>query len=110
MDNEKTRMKPVIILPKGAVSAEDIALLRENQFCVVEADDPSEVRFMEPPPNGYSEQERAAIALCRHIMRHSWDASWTKRDLGNLLAQFFIEGSPLQYVEPAKQAEKTKRK
>jgi hypothetical protein len=107
---EEQRIKPVMILPRGEVSPEDIALMRENGFCVVEAQNPDAVRFMEPPPNGYSEQEKAAIALCRHLMKFQPDVTWTKREVGHMLAQFFIEGSPLQYVEPAKQVERVKRK
>lgn len=100
------RMAPVIVVPTGEISKEDLALVRENGFCVIEAKNPDAVRFMEPPPNGYSEQERAAIALCRHLMRFEGDRNWTKREIGNLLAQFFIQGSPLEYVEPAKKAKK----
>jgi len=54
------------------------------------------VRFCEPPPNGYSEQEKAAIQLCRHVMTQHSDVSWTKRQLAERLADFFISGSPLQ--------------
>lgn len=94
------RMKPVIILPKGAVSAEDIAKLGENGICCIEAEAPEDVRFMEPPPNGYTEAEKAAIALFRFVMKHQPDQTWTKRELGHLFAQMIISGTPL---EPIKQ-------
>ncbi len=44
------KLKPVIVIPVGCMTKKDIAELRANQFCVVEAQDPSLVRFIEPPP------------------------------------------------------------
>jgi len=95
-ESKAARMKPVIIIPVGQVSKRDLKRLNDNSFCVVEAKDPSTIRFSEPPPNGYSEQEKAAIQLCRFVISHPSAASWTRLELGNLLARFFIEGSPLQ--------------
>lgn len=104
--NTNQRMRPVIILPPGEITKEDIAILRENGMCVVEAKDPSKVRFVEPPPLGYSVQERAAIALCRWVMGHdNPGANWSRRELAAKLADFFCEGSPLEplpRIAPAK--------
>jgi len=90
------RIQPVIILPLDMMSKKDIAILRRNMLCVVECKDPSAVRFCEPPPNGYSEQEKAAIKLCRYVMSQNSTVGWTKRDLAERLADFFIAGSPLE--------------
>lgn len=93
-----TRMKPVIVLPPKSVSKADIKELRENGICVIVAKDPSVVRFIEPPPNGYNEQEKAAIKLCRYLVRRDNTASCGRQEIMALLAHFFIEGSPLQTV------------
>lgn len=66
-DNELLRIKPIIILPRGEMSKKDIATLNANHLCVVEAKDPSKVRFVDPPPEGYTVQEKAAIELFRAI-------------------------------------------
>lgn len=66
-DNGLPRIKPIIILPKGEMSKKDIATLNANHLCVVEAKDPSKVRFVDPPPEGYTVQEKAAIQLFRTI-------------------------------------------
>ncbi len=95
------RMKPVIILPKKEMSRADISRQNANGFVVVEATDPSKVRFCEPPPIGYSSQEKAAIGLCRFIMRHTPSSSWTRRDLAETLANIFMEGSPLETIKKA---------
>lgn len=95
------RIKPVIIISKGELSPEDIALLRENQFCVVEAENPDDVRFMEPPPQGYSAQETAAIKLARYVVSYgNPDVNFTRRGLVDLLCQYMIEGTPLAYNKP----------
>lgn len=93
------RIKPVIILPPGMMSKEDIQEMRANGFCVVEAKKPDQVRFIEPPPMGYSAQEKAAISLCRWLMRPDNKEHLTRQDIGALLAHFFIQGSPLQTVQ-----------
>lgn len=102
----ESRVRPVIVLPTGQVTKEDIAVLRENGMCVVEAKDPSLVRFMEPPPNGYSEQERAAISLCRHLLRNYQTSHWTKAEIHEILVHAFTEGSPLKPVEQVRPVKK----
>lgn len=70
-DNGLPRIKPIIILPRGEMSKKDIATLNANHLCVVEAKDPSKVRFVDPPPEGYTVQEKAAIQLFRTIAAKS---------------------------------------
>jgi hypothetical protein len=65
------RFKPVIVLPPDQMSREDINELRTAGFCVVEAKDPSLVRFIEPPVVSVSDQERAALSLCRMLANPS---------------------------------------
>ena len=38
-------MKPIIIVPPKQLSKADIEMLRKNDLCVVEAKDPSKVKF-----------------------------------------------------------------
>ena len=100
------RMKPVIILPEGMMSKADKSRLNANDFCVVECKDPSLVRFQEPPPLGYSAQEKAAIQLCRWILSHTLGStSFNKQELSAKLAEIFIHGSqlePIRQVQPVK--------
>jgi hypothetical protein len=101
-EEAKPRMKPVIILPKGEMSPEDIAILRDNLFCVVEAEHPGDVRFMEPPPSSdYSNAERAAINLCRYLLNNPPSNGY--RDQSFIVAKFMyyvIEGTPLAANAP----------
>ncbi len=94
-DEIPKRMRPVIILPKGEMSAEDMARLNANDFCVVEAEHPENVRFMEPPPEGYTGQERAAIRLCRTILDQGRHANWSGADLIQRLVHYLVAGTPL---------------
>lgn len=92
------RMKPVIVLPKGCMTKEDIRTLRENGFCCVEAEKPDLVRFIEPPPMGYSVQEQAAVKLCRFLRLSSHSSPWSYSTVMTKLAEIMIEGSPLAVV------------
>lgn len=96
-----SRVKPVIILPKGELSPEDLERLRDNGFCCVEAEHPDEVRFMEPPPAGYEKAEQAAIQLCRYIVNYEKrECHFERRQLVDLLARYMIEGTPLSALPP----------
>ena len=67
-----TGMKPMIILPIKTMSEEDIQLLRDNGLCVVEAYDPSLVKFVDPMPvaSNRTQLEQAAIQFSRIILNH----------------------------------------
>lgn len=93
-------MKPVIMLPPGQISKNDIERLFDNGFIVVTVKNPESVRFVEPPPLGYSAQEKAAIALCRHILKAKNNYSTTRSELSNWLVEFFISGSSLDASQP----------
>lgn len=43
-------MKPIIILPPNTMTDENIQLLRDNDLCVVVAEDPAAVKFIDPLP------------------------------------------------------------
>jgi hypothetical protein len=63
-------MKPVLILPRDAMSEHDIDLLKENGFCVVIAKKPALVKFLDPIPaiSSRTEIEAAAIRTTEHFL------------------------------------------
>lgn len=94
--NEK--MKPVIVLPKEEMLEEDIEHLRENGLCVVECEHPESVRFMEPPPGGYGESERAAIELFRHLMsERKWNIN--RASLAEMWCDILTKGTSLEPIK-----------
>lgn len=74
---------------------QDMAKLNDNNFIVVEAKDPSQVRFAEPPPGGYDEQEKAALALCRFMLKHEKGFTATKSEVTGWYVHFLMNGSPM---------------
>lgn len=99
--NEPKRVRPIIILPPDAMSEKDMEALRRNGVCVVTAKDPAAVRFTEPPPYGYTLQEKAAIGLCRVLFDLSNAGTWTRREIAERYAYILIEGTPLSARTPA---------
>jgi len=94
--SEQTKMKPVIILPVGEMKRRDINLLVRNGICVVECKNPQHVRFVDPPPLGYSAQEQAAIRLCRVLLNPATNTGYLyRKDIAAMLADAFITGTPL---------------
>lgn len=98
-------MKPVLILPKGGMSADDIKRLRDNGICVVEAKDPSHVRFTEPPIGGPI-LERAAISLARELLSGDNYYGLSRADARAKYARIIVEGSSLSAVPPNKPSPK----
>lgn len=97
--------KPVIVLPPKSMAKKDIEKLNENGFVVVECKDPNLVRFLEPPPLNYSEQEKAAIRLCRVLFSsQQWNATHNRETLTSKFVQILIQGTPLSDVPPEKVA------
>lgn len=89
------RIKPLIIIPNGEISRRDIKRLNDNGFCVVEAKDPSKVRFADPPPGDYSAQERAAIDLFRVLADRSNSASYNRKDIATMYVELLLRaGQP----------------
>ena len=94
-----TITKPILILPPGAISKEDLAKLNDNGICTVEAADPSKIKFLDPIPSmkDRTKIEDAAIALSRRLL--SWDVpnnvSVTKADAAQMYVKALIEGTCL---------------
>lgn len=96
------KIRPLIILPKGQVSKKDIQRLNDNGLCVVEAEDPSLVRFAEPPPTmDYDVRERAALSLFRRVMAKT-NQVYNRADLTQIFVDALLNGSPLQPVMDVK--------
>lgn len=90
-------MKPMIILPPDAMSAEDIAELRKNHLCVVVAKDPALVKFVDPIPaqSSRTDIENAAIQLSRKMLTGDLYDSETKKDFAREFVDILVRGTPL---------------
>jgi hypothetical protein len=77
-------MKPIVILPEGLMSREDIAKLEGNFLCAVECKDPSKVKFLDPIPSAGDRGKiaRAAIELSRIVLTGAWGQYFTGEALG----------------------------
>jgi hypothetical protein len=96
---DEQRIKPVVILVEGSMSKRDIQRLRSNGLCVVESKNPSNVRFLDPPPFGYSQQEEAAIELSRVLLTEGKIGSCTHRAaIGSMYADILLRGDPLKRI------------
>ena len=99
------KMKPMIILPPDAMSAEDVDLLRANGLCVVVAKEPSLVKFMDPIPavSSRTAVENAAIQLSRKIIgKGYWTSTGTRESLAALYVDLLVAGTSLD-PRPSKQ-------
>ncbi len=91
-------MKPIIILPPGAMSQEDIELLRGNELCVVVAKNPATVKFVDPIPAASSRTkiEDAAIKLSRKVLSQGfWSSESTRSDMTRAFIDILVNGTPL---------------
>lgn len=102
-------MKPMIILPPDAMSAEDIAELRKNHLCVVVAKDPALVKFVDPIPaqSSRTQIEAAAIKLSRIVLNRLWGSYTnenviTQSTISRIFTDCLVQGTPLDqnYVPP----------
>src|SRR4051812_11677156 len=98
-------MKPIIIIPPGVMSAEDQKELTDNDLCVVEATDPSQVKFLDPIPASSSRTqiEQACIDLSRIVLNGKWNitqngvqvSSLTKTQLRSVWYECLTKGTRL---------------
>ncbi len=98
--------QPIMVLPKGALSVEDIQRLRDNGVCCVEADEPDAIRFVDPPVD-LSVIDRSAGEVFRMLLeRPDRTESWNVRELVDYLARAIASRVPRE-IRPVK---KVKRK
>lgn len=95
-------MKPIIILPPKTMSDEDIKQLRANDLCVVVAEDPARVKFVDPIPatSSRTRMEDAAISLSRIILNGQWgnytsSGAISRGDATSIYVDLLVEGTPL---------------
>ncbi len=103
--SKNERIRPVVVLKPGTMKPRDMKMLRSNGICVVECEDPSALRFIEPPVIGdYSLAERAAISLARVLMTETNDVHMSKINNRALFAEILMQGVPMlqRPVTPAK--------
>lgn len=92
-------MKPLIIMPKGTMSSKDKEKLTKNNICVVEAETPSLVKFVDSVPEiaSRTQIEQAAIQLSRKILsKDTWGYdSDTDKEMAKMYVDLLIKGTPL---------------
>lgn len=90
-------MKPMIVVPPKNISDKDLRALRENGLCVVEAKNPSAVKFIDPIPalSSRSQIENAAIQLSRKLLSGDLVGHEYKKEVANLFVSLLVKGSPL---------------
>lgn len=101
MDSGEKQMRPVMIIPKGSMSSEDIARLNENLLCVVESADPAGVNFLDPLPalSQRTEIEEAAIQLSRRLL--SMRGNIGSDEIQKMFVQLLLQGTRLHVESPA---------
>jgi hypothetical protein len=90
-------VKPMIILPPGTMSKEDMDQLRENGVCVVEAKEPAVVRFVDPIPvqSSRTQIEQASIELSRRLLSKGNEQLMQRKDIASLFVSLLTKGTPL---------------
>lgn len=92
-------MKPVMILPPDTMGEADIKLLNDNGFCVVIANDPAKVKFVDPLPaaSNRTEIENAAIRLSRKLLAKE-TCPWNdggRATIASMFVEILAQGTPL---------------
>lgn len=96
--SDDDRMRPILIIPPGDMSAEDIKRLNDNGICTVEAKNPSMVKFLDPIPSAAqrTKVEEAAIALSRKMLTQGfWHNGETRGTLAAHYVDLLVKGTPL---------------
>lgn len=96
--SDKASMKPIIILPPGMMTPEDIQKLEANWLCVVIAKDPSQVKFLDPTLciAHRTDLEQAAIQLSRKVLNPGyWTHDDTRQQLTRTFCDILLKGTPL---------------
>jgi hypothetical protein len=91
-------MKPIIIVPPGMVSKDDMAKLESNGICIIEAADPSKVKFLDPIPSAAerTKSEDAAIMLSRKILSDGfWKDGSTRKEMATAFVDILVKGTRL---------------
>jgi hypothetical protein len=107
---DTVKMNPIIILPPKAMSGTDIELLRKNGLCVVVAENPATVKFVDPIPAASSRTqiEDAAIKLSRKILSPGfWTNDGTRDSIARTYMDILIKGTALDPSRSQAELEQT---
>lgn len=105
----KFLVKPIIILPPGAMSDANMKMLRDNELCVVVAKNPARVKFVDPIPSisSRTQIEDAAIKLSRKILNPGfWSTDSTRAEMTRAFIDILVQGTPLQAGPTREELEK----
>lgn len=102
--NVKDNMKPIVILPPGAMTDDNMTMLRENGLCVVVAENPPAVKFLDPITAviGRTAVESAAIELSRKVLnpesyaRYAAGAGPSRAGWAAIYIDILVKGTSLQ--------------
>jgi len=103
------RMKPIIILPEGEMSADNLKALRDNWLCVVECKNPASVKFLDPIPSAAerTKVEDAAIALSRKVLNPGfWTQDSTRQNMAGHFVDILLKGTRLDPEPPRAEVER----
>lgn len=102
-------MKPMLIIPPGALSKEDIEKLNANDICTVESQDPTAIKFVDPIPSATNrnEIENAAVEMLRTLIGTEWWSQFTDRrpyrsNVLTLYVECLARNSPLDPKQPSR--------
>lgn len=98
----ETKMQPIMVIPPKIMSDDNIKRLRDNGICVVIAEDPSKLRFVDPLPSVSSRTQidEAAIQLSRVLLNNQWGNYTTSSLIGRgeftkIFVDLLIKGTSL---------------
>jgi len=98
MDFKDMPMKPMMIVPPDMMSDDNLKLLRDNGICVVVAEKPEAIKFLDPIPAAASRTqiEHAAIMLSRKLLgpESPWGGS-TRDSVAKMFVDLLVTGTPL---------------
>lgn len=89
-DRNGGHMQPVMIIPSGTMSKDDIALLNANGICAVESKEPDKVKLLEPLEclSSRNEIEVAAIKCTQKLLNGEL---WNTKDTINQISGLFLD-------------------
>jgi hypothetical protein len=94
------KMKPILVIPKGSISADDIKKLNDNGICTVESDNPAMVKFLDPIPSAQERGrvEQAAIQLSRLVLNGMIgprNYPLNRSEIHSIFVECLLTGTPL---------------
>jgi hypothetical protein len=107
------RIKPVIIVEPGAMAKKDIAKMDKAGITVVEAKNPQNIRFLDPPPCDRNDYERACIKLSRFLLTAgAINTQYSRYNISEFFVKALLDGIPMeqQTVQPVTPVQSTTKR